>query len=571
MMNQEQPEFPRSFVPQHCELGDWEAIHPLFEDLIERELESPEQLETWLLHQSELAACLDEERARRYIAMTCNTHDPQCESRFLHFLENIEPKCKPLWHQINQKYHDSPLRSQLPQTRYEVLDRNIEAEIRIYHPDNVALQTKAAKWSQKYQKICGAMTVEFNGEEHTLPQMSKYLEETDRSLRENAWERVAMRRLQDREEIDEIFDELIELRDRIARTAGFDHYVDYAFMANQRFDYRPEDCVTFHQAVEHYVVPLARRLTETRREIMGLEALRPWDMAVDPLGRPPLRPFANTDELVEGVKRILRHVDNSLAEQFEGMAQRRELDLDSRKGKAPGGYQYTLEESRRPFIFMNAAGLHRDVMTLLHEAGHAFHCLATREEPLIEYRASPIEFAEVASMAMELFGVGALNEFYSSSEAARAQRRHFEGIIKILPWIAQIDAFQHWLYQNPNHTQEERNGYWLSLDRRFGVPLDWQGYEESRASMWHRQLHLFCHPLYYIEYGIAQIGALQLWTQFQENPADAVGRYQAALALGGSRPLPELFEAAGIRFDFSQETIQPLMQRIEEQLDTLPV
>ncbi|MBI1389069.1 MAG: M3 family oligoendopeptidase [bacterium] len=570
-MNQDAREFPRSFVPEACDLGDWGSLEKLFQALLERQPSSVSELETWIAHVSELAACLGEERARRYIAMTCNTESSDIESSYLKFIETIEPKCKPFWHRLNQKYLASPFRSELDREFYHVFDRNVEADVKLFRDENVPLQTEAAKLSQQYQKLCGAMTVEFDGAERTLPQMAKFLEETDRGRRQSAWEAVALRRLTDRAAMDDIFTRLIGLRNRMAQNAGHPDFISFAFLMYKRFDYTPADCEAFHHSVESSVVPLARAIQEERRAAMGLERLRPWDLSVDPKGRPPLSPFERGDELAAGVQRIINHYDEELAAQLNDMYSRGELDLESRKGKAPGGYQYTLDEVRRPFIFMNAAGLHRDVVTLLHEAGHAFHAIASRNQPLVDYRDSPIEFAEVASMSMELFGQDFFDEFYSTDDAARAKRIHLEGIIQILPWIAQIDAFQHWLYAHPDHSVEERTAFWLELDKRFGTDVDWSGFETSKESSWQRQLHLFCHPFYYIEYGIAQLGALQLWSRFKVDSADALRRYRQALSLGGSRPLPKLFEAAGIEFDFSNRAIEPLMKKVGNELETLPV
>jgi len=562
-------EITRKFVPNQIDLGDWNQLLPLFENLRDREIHSAEDLEKWLYDLSELASCISEERALRYIGMTCHTEDSEKENAYLHFIENIDPKCQPFWHQLNEKYYNNPHRANLPKDRYEVLDRNIAAEIEIYREENIPLQTEEKKKSQAYQKICGAMTVEFQGKEYTMPQMGKFLEENDRSLRKNAWEAVSNRRLRERAEIDSIYNTLVQIRHQIAQNADFKYFRDYAFLYYKRFDYTPKECEAFQQAVEEHVVPLMRQVNERRREQMGLDTLRPWDIAVDPKGRPPLRPFETSDQLCDGVERMLRHVSSDLADQFVEMRQSGDLDLDSRKGKAPGGYQYSLDERRRPFIFMNAAGLQRDVETLLHESGHAFHCLATRDEPLIDYRDSPIEFAEVASMAMELFAADAFTEFYKPENAARAKRKHLEGILGILPWIARIDAFQHWIYTHPHHSTDERTAQWLELDERYGSQLDWMGYENQREALWQRQLHLFVHPFYYIEYGIAQLGALQLWINFLDKPKETIDRYLKALSLGGSRPLPELFETAGAKFDFSAETINPLMNRVKEELDKI--
>lgn len=582
--------FPRTFVPPDADLGNWDHIEPLFQQLLDRDLSSPADLEAWLLDDSELMACISEERSERYIAMTCNTADEDKEKAYLHFLENIAPRAKPYVHKLNEKYVASEHRAALDTQRYGVLDREIEAEISIFREENISPQTEVAKLAQQYQKVTGAMTVQYEGEERTLPMMAKYLEEPDRKVRQEAWELVAARRLQDRDEMDVIFDRQLELRQQIAVNAGFDDYRGYAFKSMMRFDYGIEDSERFQETVAELIVPLhldlnmrqfkmlARLKKESEEAAVPLserttaefDTLRPWDLEVDPLGRGPLRPFASSEQLEDGVQQIFARLDPELEALFAGMRGEGDLDLESRKGKAPGGYMSTRDEKRRPFIFMNAAGVQRDVETLLHEAGHAFHAFATQHEPLVGYRHSPIEFAEVASMSMELFAADELDVFYSAEDAARAKRKHLESIIKILPWIAQIDAFQHWIYAHPTHSREERTARWLELDKTFGAAVDWSDYRENRESYWQRQLHLFVHPFYYIEYGIAQLGALQLWLRFKRDPKQALGSYRAALALGGSRPLPDLFEVAGARFDFSAGTIQPLVEAVQQELAGLP-
>ncbi len=563
-------EFPRSFVPDDIDLGDWEAVQPWVEKLLERQLTSAADLEQWLLDLSELQSCVSEERARRYIAMTCDTEDEDAEARYLELIEHFMPAAKPWFHKLNEYYVASPHRVDLDESRYAVLDRGTAMDIELYREQNIELQTQASVLSQRYQKVSGVMTVEFRGEERTLPQMGKFLEETDRNLRQEAWEAIWDRRLQDRDAFDEIFDELVELRHQTALNADCSDYRDYTFKSYHRFDYTPESCERFHEAVERNVMPLVRTLADQRRSALGLDHLRPWDFGVDPLGRPPLRPFEDSTELGQGARRIFARIDPELEAQFVSMLEGGELDLESRKGKAPGGYQSSLEEVRRPFIFMNAAGLHRDVETLLHESGHAFHALAARDEPLVEYRHAPIEFAEVASMTMELFGDDHLDEFYSADDAARAKRKHLEGIIELLPWIARVDAFQHWIYTNPQHTREDRTAAWLQLGERFEVPIEWAGHDDQRQAGWQRQLHIFCYPFYYIEYGIAQLGALQIWNTFKRDSARGLSDYRAALALGGSLPLPKLFEAAGAKLAFDESTIAPLMDRVGRELATLP-
>ncbi len=562
---------PRKFVPQNIDLGDWPNVAPLFDRLEKRapQIKTTADLEGWLLDWSELGAALDEEASRRYIAMTCHTDSPDAEKAYLHFVEQVEPQLKPKQFALEKIYAAHPLREKLSRERFNVFDRDIKNHVELFRPENIPLETEEAKLAQQYQKLSGSLTVNFRGEEKTLVQMGRYLEEPDRPLRQEAWELVARRRLQERDKFDDIFDEQIKLRSQIAKAAGFPNYRDYAFRRMGRFDYTPEDCMKFHDAVEKEIVPIARQLQKQRRAQLKLDKLRPWDLSVDPLNRPPLKPFVKINEMVTRTQKIFNRLDTGLAGGFQQMQNLQLLDLDNRKGKAPGGYQSTLAEARLPFIFMNAVGLQRDVETILHEAGHAFHALATRDEDLYAYRSAPIEFCEVASMSMELLGNEFIEEFYSTDDSKRARRVHLEGVVGVFPWIATVDAFQHWIYTHPNHSREERRQAWLGLMDRFGGDVDWAGFESSRANLWHRQLHIFIHPFYYIEYGIAQLGALQVWANSKQNKVKALNDYKKSLALGGSRPLPELFSAAGCELEFSQKTIQPLAKMLREELAKL--
>src|SRR2546427_265094 len=463
--------WPRRFVPERIDWGDGSLIALLFDGLETNAARctNAADFESWLLDWSELNAAVDEESSRRYIAMTCHASNAEAERAYLHFVEHIEPQLKPRQFMLEQIYLGHSLRDRLPRGRYEVFDRNTKVHVELYRDANVPLETEEARLCQQYQKLSGSLTVQFRGEEKTLVQMARFLEEVDRPLRQEAWELVARRRLQEADQFEQIFGRL----------------------------------------------------------------------------------------------------DRELARGFQTMNELRLLDLANRKDKAPGGYQATLAEARLPFIFMNAVGVQRDVETLLHEAGHAFHALATREENLYPYRHAPIEFCEVASMSMELLGNQYLEAFYSPADARRARRDHLEGIVEVFPWIATVDAFQHWIYTHSGHTRAERTAAWLALMERFGGEVDWEGCEQARANLWHRQLHIFLHPFYYVEYGIAQLGALQVWARSKENPVQALVAYKRSLRLGGSRPLPELFSAAGCRFDFSAKTVKPLVALVRQELATL--
>ncbi|MEY4770303.1 MAG: hypothetical protein RIQ40_1043 [Planctomycetota bacterium] len=558
------------FIPATLDATQWSQLEPLYQKLLDRTLKCANCLEGLILDRSELDAAAAEAEANLYIAMTCHTDDADIKARFLKFVEEVDPNLKRVGFDLDRKIVESPHASALDQARYGTLLRSLKQEVKLFRAENVPLQTEVTKLDQQYSEINGAMTVQFDGTERTLPQMARFLEETDRARREASWRVVAERRLQDVTRIDAIYDEMLQLRAKMAANAGYPNFRDFQHDRLQRFDYTPAHCAAFHEAVEKTCVPLARRMQERRAKALGLTALRPWDLKVDVKGRSPLRPFEGADQMVERTSKVYHRMDSELAQMFDSMRGGGCLDLDSRKGKAPGGYQYQRQLSRVPFIFMNAAGMHRDLTTMVHEAGHAFHSLLSKDDPILAYRGSPMEFAEVASMSQELLTLPYLEEFFSTADAERARRELLEGVISMLPWIAQIDAFQHWVYLNPGHSSAERTKAWLDLDARFGGSLDWSGIEGSRAHMWQRQLHLFGMPFYYIEYGIAQLGSLQLWLASKKSEKDALAAYKRALTLGGSKPLPELFAAAGLRFDFGPATVQSLMDAVGAELDRLP-
>jgi oligoendopeptidase F len=559
--------FPRKFVGLDADMGDWAQIEPLFTKLLGRHPSSVQELEQWLADYSELCAAVDEEGTKRYIAMTTQTDDPVREAAYQHFVEQIEPKFKPLVQAAEKAYLQNPSRKSLPAHRYAVLNRKSENSVALFREQNVPLETEDALLAKDYHKTMGAMTVTVNGEELTLQRAAKLLEKPDRGLRQQVWEQMAARQLADKEALERIYDRQVALRTEIATNAGFANFRDYIFRRRERFDYAAEDCFRFHDGVDRAVMPLARKIRSRRQQLLQVDRLRPWDVAVDPLNRPPLAPFSTTAEFVSGIREIFDRVHPALAEQFQFMADQQLLELESRKGKAPGGYQSTLSERRQPFIFMNAVGRDQDLRTLVHEGGHAFHALAAREEPLLDYRHSPIEFAEVASMGMELLALPHLGVFYKNAQdCQRAYRSRLEDLVLLFPKVALGDAFQHWVYTHPAHTREERAKTWVEFAGRFTAVVDWTGYEEPCAFQWHGILHFFTVPFYYIEYGIAQMGALQVWMRSRADYRQAVERYWNALSLGGSRPLPELFAAAGARFQFDYEILKPLMDTIEEEL-----
>lgn len=572
-MNQSMTESSFSDRTHALQADQWPAISALADELAQREINDVDAFETWLLDRSEFDAACAEGRATLYIEMTRHTDDASAASAWTRYLEDVQPNLQRASFELDQRQHALAKSFPLAPDRYGVLNRDTAVDVELFKEENVPLETELGKLDQRYEAIMGAMTVEFDGKERTIPEMATYLERPDRELRERAWRATASRRLADKDAINSIFDEMVQLRASVARNAGFANFRDYMFRRRRRFDYSPADCEAYHNACREEVVPLLRSLDDDRAKELGVSPLRPWDLAVDVKGRAPLKPFENAADLVSKTERIFERMGNGLGEMFASLKSGDALDLESRKGKAPGGYQYMRDLSRKPFIFMNAAGLHGDVRTLIHEAGHAFHSMLCVDEPLVHYRHSPIEFAEVASMSMELLTMDYWDEFYSNEDdLRRAKREQFEGIVTILPWVATIDAFQHWIYLNPDHTQSDRTHAWLRISGDFGHDVNWEGLESTRESMWQRQGHLFGVPFYYIEYGIAQLGALQLWLIAREQGLErAIEAYRAALSLGGAKPLPELFEAAGLTFDFGPATIRQLMGAVRDELKALPL
>jgi oligoendopeptidase F len=562
------PEFPRQYVATLAEFGTWPTAEKYYQELAERPIESLDQFEKWMLDFSELDAAFDEEAISRRIEVTRATDDPQREQRFLDFVENVQPRREP-WHdKLRRKFVENARKFSLPKKRYEVLERSIRNSIELFREENIPLEVEHAKQIQQHQKITGAMTVEYDGQEMTLQQLGRFLEEPDRQVREETFRLGSERFLKDAAALDRLYDQMVKLRDQMARNADCKDYREYAFKAMERFDYTPEHCLAFHDGIEQVVLPAVGKLAEHRQKKLGVDTLRPWDLAVDPESRPALHPFETDEQLKQGCSNIFHQVDRELGLIFDTLRDRELLDLDSRKGKAPGGYQETYEERREPFIFMNAVGTESDVRTLLHEGGHAFHTWACRNEPLLPYRHYPIEFAEVASMGMEMLALPYLEEFYHD-ETNRARKRFLEAIVGFFPFMAQVDALQHWVYTHVDASIEDRKDQWQKLTKRFSPHVDWSGLEQYDRHSWHRKLHFFQVPFYYVEYGIAQLGALQVWMNSRKDYAHAVALYRNGLALGGSRPLPELFEAGGLKFDFSEKTLRPLIEAVMEEIERL--
>ncbi len=549
----------------------WERIEPVFQELRHRNIHSASELEQWLKDRSELEAALEEDFAWRYIRMTCDTSSEQLLANFQYFATEIEPKVAPLNNELNKKFIASPYLDQLDQQKYFVLIRSTRKALELFREENVALQTEIQLEQQKYQSITGAMTVQLNGQEYTLEQASVFLKDQNRELRQQAWEAIGSRRLKDKQALDELFDRLLKLRHQVALNAGFDNFRDYMFQALGRFDYSPEDCFRFHEAIEKEVVPVLQKQAAARKQALELSSLKPWDTEVDISGKPALKPFSNGQELIDKTVDCFNRLDPFLGDRIESMKLNGLFDVESRKGKAPGGYNYPLAETGAPFIFMNSANTFRDLTTMVHEGGHAIHTFVTADLELNDFKHCPSEVAELASMSMELISMDHWDRFFSDAEELkRAKRDQLKDVLKTLPWVAVVDQFQHWIYTHPEHTAAERNAAWVEIFERFGANfIDWSEHPDAEAFLWQKQLHIFEVPFYYIEYGIAQLGAIAVWKNFKENPEKGLKNYLDALKLGYTKTIREIYENAGVRFDFSAAYVQELVTFVEDELNKL--
>ena len=558
----------RSFLPADFTVTNWETLEPYFKNLFDRDISTKEKLEQWLKDQSELEAVVNEDACWRQIKMTCDTENKSLEEAFNFFFMEIQPKIQPFSDALNKKLIHSPLLHELDAEKYFTYLRSIRKSIELFREENIALQAEAAVLQQQFGQISGAMVISVNGEEYTIQQAGKFLESHDRKLREDVYKQIQERRLKDKVKLDELFDKLIKLRDQEAQNAGFENYRDYRFKELGRFDYTKEDCYKFHDAVKQHVLPLVNDIYRNKKQKLGVDTLRPWDLEAEPEGSTALNPFKTSEELLQKSVDCFKQLSPFFGECLQKMQTMHHLDLESRKGKAPGGYNCPLAESGAPFIFMNAAGQMSDVTTMVHEGGHAVHSFLSHGLELNGFKEYPMEIAEVASMAMELFSMDHWESFFDNPEDLKKAKSHqLERVITIFPWIAIIDKFQHWIYEHPQHTHGERTTMWVSILNEFkDEVIDYSGLETYRSNAWQRQLHLFEVPFYYIEYGIAQLGAIGMWMQYKQDKQQALDNYCNALSMGGTKTLSELYKIAGLEFDFSPEKIKVLMDFVEKEM-----
>ena len=560
----------RKFVPEDLVINSWNKIKSLFDNLVDREISSSLELEQLMLDQSELSAVLEEDMAWRYIKMNIDTTDKELGEQFSFWIKEISPNTAPYSHKLNLKLVNSPYLKDLDQEKYRIYLRSVKKQIEIFREDNIPLFTTMEEKQQEYGAISAKMSIEVDGEKMTMQKAALLLKSTDRAKREAIYNKISSRRLQDEKVLDDLFDELISLRQQIAKNAGFDNYRDYMFAAMGRFDYTPKDCFNFHDAIAKEIVPIINSFEQKRKNKLGNESYKPWDTAVDVDGLPPLKPFDGGTELTDLSIECFNRLRPYFGECLSTMKAMKHLDLESKKGKAPGGFMYPLYEIGVPFIYMNAVGSQRDLVTMVHEGGHAVHSFLSRDLSLTEFKSTPSEVAELASMAMELLSMDHWDVFYDdAADLKRARLEQLEKALETLPWVASIDKFQHWIYTN-KHTAQQRKEKWLEISAELGNQIiDWEGNENVHANLWQKQLHLYEVPFYYIEYGMAQLGAIAMWRSYKQLGEQGLDNYMNALKLGYTKTIGEIYETAGIKFDFSASYVKELADFIKDELKKL--
>ena len=562
---------PRTFIGEEFALNSWQDVKPLYENLLNRTLKNAQDLRQWFSDRSELESYLSENMAWRYIKMTCDTVSEENQKNYQFFVEQIQPELSVYSDQLNKKALGSPFLDELTDAGFHITIRGMKKSVEIFREENIPIETQIQTKQTEYQATTAAMTVHINGEELTLPKAGDLLQSPNRAIREEAWTKISERRFQDQEKLDVLFNELRDLRHQLAVNAGFTNFRDYMFAAMGRFDYTPQDCFNFHESVAETVVPLIDEMAKERREKLNIDTLRPWDLKVDPDGKSALKPFKNGEDLLDKAVECFERIDPKLADYIRIMRKMGHFDVESRKGKAPGGYNYPLEEIGVPFIFMNATSSLRDVVTMVHEGGHAIHSFEVRNLPINSFRNPTSEVAELASMSMELISMEHWGVFFENKEdLKRAKIEHLEDILEVLPWIATVDKFQHWIYENPTHTIEERQAQWLKTVEQFSDSItDWKGFERFKRYTWQRQLHIYEVPFYYIEYGMAQLGAISVWRNYKYDPQKGLDSYLNALKLGYTTTIGKIYEAANVKFDFSKVYIAELMNFVKVELEKL--
>jgi oligoendopeptidase F len=561
----------RNFLPEFFLMKTWQDIAPYFNKIENTTIDSKEKLVEVLTQLSELEAFLEEDLAWKYIKMNIDTTNEELSKSFNYFIGEIQPKIEPVINTIRKKLVENPFFEQLTDDAYQILFRSVKQGIKLFREENIALQAELHQKEQEYGATVASLTIHYQDKEHTLAQAAVFLKSTNRDERETVYRLIQQKRLSVKDKLDELLNQLIKLRNTIAINAGFTSYTDYKFAEMGRFDYTVKDCFNFHKSIETLLVPIINEIDLERKSQLKYTSLRPWDLDVDIEGRAPLKPFESGTDLLEKTTQMFYAIDTYFGDCLLKMQKMGHLDLESKKGKAPGGFNYPLYESGAPFIYMNSVGTVRDFVTLIHEGGHAIHSFLSHPLALTGFKNLTPEIAEVASMSMELISLDFWHlAIEKETDLKRAKKEHLEQVLETLPWVATVDAFQHWLYANPNHHAKERADSWLELYNRFNSSIvDWEGLTSYKSNIWQKQLHIYEVPFYYIEYGFAQLAAIAVWKNYKENPTQTLQQFKYALSLGYTKSIPEIYRAAGIGFNFSEDYIQSLTDFVKKELNAI--
>ncbi len=559
----------RKYFSEKFSIEKWAELEEVLKDMLSAQILSAQELVSFIEKYGELSSLIEEQEAWKIIRTTQYADKPEFAKEQADFYEFIVAPAQPYFFELDKKIYNNAFFKQLPEKKYAHLRKLLKNEIEIFREENVSLMIKENELANKYGEISSKLTVKFEGKERTLEEMDLILQEQDRSRREAAWREIWKKVTENRDELEKLFDDLKSVRLKIASNAGFNSYAEYAYKALGKLDYTIEDSCGFHDSIKEVVVPAIREINEQRKKALKIDVLRPWDMFVDLEGA-ALQPFSDAKDLLAGSLRILQRIDLDFYEEINLLSENGFLDLDNRKGKAPGGYNCSLSETGASFIFMNAVGRHLDVQTFLHESGHALHASAIKDEPIVQYRNPPHEISEVASMSMEFFILDYLDEFYQNNQdVIKAKKEHLESALMVFPNVAVIDAFQNWIYSNPECSKEERGKKFAELKEEYNAGVDWSGLETEKEIGWLRVMHIFEVPFYYLEYAICQLGAISLYKKFKENPARAIENYKKFMKIGYSKSVPEVYAVAGIKFDFSKQYVEEMVDFIMKELREL--
>ncbi|MBI2258515.1 MAG: M3 family oligoendopeptidase [Flavobacteriia bacterium] len=563
----------RKFLPKEFNFTSWNELEVIYQKLLDLSIQTLDDFKTFLLYKSELDAFIEENAAWRYIKMTIDTQNKEFSDAYTFFITEIQPKLSPFEDLLNKKLltFQSFIEELSNDKGYSIYFRLCKIAVDLFREENIPIEAEINQLTQQYGAINGAQSIHYQGKDWTLQQASLFLKDKKEELRKEVFELISERRKKDRVALDDLMNQLIEKRHVLALNAGFENFREYKFVAMGRFDYSVKDCLDFHLSIQKHIVPLSREIQQKQANKLGKKLLKPWDTEVDPINEHPLKPFTDGKELFEKTKLLFGEMDTFFEECVALLGDLNHIDLESKKGKAPGGYNYPLYESGVPFIFMNAVGSQRDLTTMVHESGHAIHSILSHSLHLTGFKNLPSEIAEVASMSMELMSMDYWHVFYTNEkDLNRAKKEQLESIISVLPWIACVDEFQHWIYLHPKQTNEDRKNAWTEIQLKFSTgSVDWTEYEDIKSFAWQKQLHIFEVPFYYIEYGFAQLAALSIWKNFKENKEKTLQQYKDCLSLGYTKSLPELYQIAGVFFDFSENYVKELSQFLWKELKKL--